>query len=461
MNRKVKWFLIALFWLALWQVAAMTAGNSLLLPSPVETVRGLVTLLADNKFYMDVAATIGRCAAAMLLALVAGLILALASYRYRLVRDLLSLPVSFFKAVPVMAIAIYVILLLSAGNVPVLVCWVMCFPIVYTNLLTGLDSLDPDLKEMADMYKIEGNRRARYLYLPSLFPYFRSAASIIAGMSWKAVVTAEVLSVPQFSLGYELMNSKYYLNTDLLFAYVAVIILISILFEKLITGLLKRFEPHAYEGSHLRAAAGEEQNTIKTEVKAPRVELSDISKSFGDKTVLDKFCLTLESGKTTALMGVSGCGKTTVGRLILGREKPDSGEIAFSEDSNMAVLFQEDRLLPWLNVYDNVALVAQGRNEMILDMLSAAGLGNEKWDLPSQLSGGMCRRLAIVRAFAYAEASGCGLIVADEAFRGLDEDTRSSVIDDLWKPCTAGRTVLFITHSEEEASRLADTTVSM
>ncbi len=138
----------------MWQLAAMLIAKPLLLPGPAQTVSSLIELLGDGGFYLDVLATLGRCAVAMLLALAAGLLLALASYRSSLIRSLLSPLVSFFKAVPVMALAIYLIFLVAAGGVPILVCFITCFPIVYTNLLTGLDSMNPGYLEMAQVYGI-------------------------------------------------------------------------------------------------------------------------------------------------------------------------------------------------------------------------------------------------------------------------------------------------------------------
>ena len=455
MKKSVKWFLIILFWLLVWEAAALAVGSALLLPGPVDVVAALGRLVAETQFYTDVAATVGRCLLAMLLAVVFGFLLALASYRWQLVRDVLSLPVAFFKAVPVMAVAIYMLLLLTSGSVPVLVCWVMCFPIVYTNLLAGLDSMDAKLLEMADVYGIRGSLRVRRVYAPMLYPHFKSAMSIIAGMSWKAVVTAEVLSVPKFSLGYELMNSKYYLNTDDLFAYVAVIIAVSVLFEKLIKKVLDKCAPHEYEGSRV----GEGSAMVAASAKNSHIsaELSHVYKSYGDKLVLDDFSLKLAEGKVTALMGPSGIGKTTVARLLCGLEQPDAGEVRTSPE--VAVLFQEDRLLPWLNVYDNLAIVGEVRTagSRIWQALEAVGLQDEAWKLPTQLSGGMSHRLAMARALLYDAA----LVIADEPFRGLDEETRRQVIENLWKPGVEGRTVLLITHDEEDAEDLADLTVTI
>lgn len=444
-----KKLIIALFWLLLWQVLAVLAGSALLLPGPYDTVRGLLVLLKAPSFYLDAGATIARCVISVALALFAGVLLALAAYRRSIIRDVLSLPVSLFKTIPIMAVAIYMILLMSAGNVPVLVCWVMCFPIIYTNLLSGLDALDVDLLEMTKVYGISGHRRVKYLYIPSLYPYFRSAMSLVSGMSWKAIVTAEVLSIPKFSLGYELMNAKYYLNTDLLFAYVVVIILLSLLFEKLVKKAVTLLEPKAYEGSRIKM-----KRECCAVTDATTAELDSVIKKYGDKVVLNGFSIKLEPAEVTALMGPSGAGKTTIARIISGLETVDAGTVKV--EGSVAYLFQEDRLLPWLNVYDNLAMVCTDE-EKIKAALKSVGLESEMWKLPSELSGGMSHRVAMARAFIY----NAGLLIADEPFRGLDKETRKYIIENAWKPGVAGKTVLLITHSDSDASELAKNKVEL
>ncbi len=471
MKRIVKKFLILVFWIAIWQAVAMIVDSPLLLPTPAMTALSFVKLLGDGGFYLDALATIGRCALAIVLAVVFGAVLSGMASKWQIVRDLLSLPVAMFKAVPIMAVAIYMLFLLTAGNVPTLVCFIMCFPIVYTNLLAGLDAMNPEYLEMAKVYGLDRASIARHIYIPSLLPYFKSAVSIICGISWKAVVTAEVLSVPEFSLGYELMNAKYYLETDTLFAYVIAIILIAICCERLINMALRKLDRKEYSKSKIRrrsgSASSEGREKISTSDNANinkdnntkegglndssdgRLEVSNLYKAFGDKIIFSDYSLRIGPGERVGLMAVSGSGKTTLLRIICGLTQVDAGTV--NSPRNISVLFQEDRLLPWLNIYDNLALV----NDDIIKinkLLEAVGLEDEKFSLPEQLSGGMCHRVAMARAFLFDAK----LMIFDEPFRGLDEETRAEVIEKLWKPGIEGRTVLLITHDPELAKELTD-----
>lgn len=215
---------ICLAWLVIWQLAAFAVGNELLLPSPLQTLKALGQLVRETGFYIDAAWTVARCLIAMLLSFAVGIAAAWAAYKHRTARDFLKLPVSFFKSVPVMAIIIYVILLVSSNFVAVIVCFIMCFPIVYTNVLGGLDAVSREFLDVAAVYGLTEAQKRRLVYIPSIRPNLNAALRLVCGLSWKAVIAAEVLSIPDFSLGYEMMNAKYYLETGRLFAYIAAIV---------------------------------------------------------------------------------------------------------------------------------------------------------------------------------------------------------------------------------------------
>lgn len=454
-----------LFWLAIWEAAAWLTASKLLLPGPADALLALGGLIRTKKFYMDIGWTAARCIIAMALSFAAGIPAAALSYKSDTARSILSLPVGFFKAVPVMAIIIYVILLAQSDWVAVIVCFFMCFPIVYTNILEGLDAMPSEYLEVGNVYGLSRLERAKYIYAPGLLPQMKAAIGLTAGLSWKAVVAAEVLSIPKYSLGYEMINAKYYLETANLFAYIFVIVVMSMAFEKVINLGLRHIEWKGYEGSKLkrRSRSDRTAKTKKAEAPCPAVvntlTAENIVKTFETKSVLDDVNLIFEAGKVTAIMGPSGQGKTTLARIISGLEKADSGKILIggleageeSRACRTAFLFQEDRLLPWLNIYDNIA-IGGGDSEGIKELAEQLEIGTELWKLPAELSGGQRHRAALARTFA-ADAP---LMILDEPFRGLDDALKDRIIDRLWERVTTGKTVILITHSAEDAERLAD-----
>ncbi|MBQ7779287.1 MAG: ATP-binding cassette domain-containing protein [Clostridia bacterium] len=180
------------------------------------------------------------------------------------------------------------------------------------------------------------------------------------------------------------------------------------------------------------------------------VQLENVRKSFSKKLLFEIPLLSLDSG-FTCLTGASGCGKTTLGRIICGLEKADSGKI-HGIDGASVVLFQESRLLPSLTAYANITAVCRtdeakrlGR-ELLTRLLFTDEDMNKR---PHELSGGMERRVAIVRAVVFAFENKGSFALLDEPFTGLDPDTRR-IAADILKERLDGRTVLVITHDDEE-----------
>lgn len=232
--------LIGVFWIVIWQLGYLFVGKDLILPSPFHTFTALYTMLFTGEFYINVVATMYRVIVGIILSFLAGVATALLSFFLKAVRDMLSFVVIFLKSTPVMAVIIFAILWLSSGNVPIFACFLMCYPVVYTNILSGLDNMDKGYLEMGSIYKLKPITKMKYLYIPCVTPHTRSALSLISGLSWKTVVAAEVLSSPQFSMGYNLLNAKIYLETDQLFSWIIAIVAFSILFEKIINKIIFR-----------------------------------------------------------------------------------------------------------------------------------------------------------------------------------------------------------------------------
>ena len=134
---------------------------------------------------------------------------------------------------------ILVLIWVSSRNLSVLISFLMVFPVIYTNVLDGISQTDRGLLEMAEVFGIPFGRRLRTIYVSQVLPYFRTGCSLALGLCWKAGVAAEVIGIPQNSIGENLYNAKIYLDTPALFAWTLVIICISVLFEK---GFLRAVE---------------------------------------------------------------------------------------------------------------------------------------------------------------------------------------------------------------------------
>ncbi len=183
-----------------------------------------------------------------------------------------------------------------------------------------------------------------------------------------------------------------------------------------------------------------------------RAVLKQVSKCYQGQVVLNDLTLVLEG--QTALMAPSGYGKTTLSRLLLGLEQPDSGLVEV--DGTLVAVFQEDRLCNHLTAIQNIRLVSPHiTEEQAKQALQTLGFTESEFAKPTkQLSGGQARRVALVRALL-AEADG---VLLDEPFKGLDEETRAKAI--AWtKQTIADRWMLLITHNFQEAQAFGCKTI--
>lgn len=178
--------------------------------------------------------------------------------------------------------------------------------------------------------------------------------------------------------------------------------------------------------------------------------LNRLCKAYGNNQVLTDFSGLISAGKTTAIMAPSGSGKTTLLRILMGLEQADSGEITGLQDLRRSAVFQEERLCENLSPVSNIRLVCPGRSHRdITDAMAKVGLSDCAHQPVRELSGGMRRRVALLRALM-AEYD---ILFLDEPFKGLDAKTKEDVIE-YTRQQTVGKTVLLVTHDPEEAQAL-------
>ncbi len=195
------------------------------------------------------------------------------------------------------------------------------------------------------------------------------------------------------------------------------------------------------------------------------VRISHLGKSFGERPVLTDFELNISPGEFIAIVGHSGCGKSTLLRLICGLEDPSEGSIELNgrpvreQISEARIMFQDNRLLPWRRVLENVGIGQRGNWEpAALEALEQVGLGARAHDWPAVLSGGQRQRVALARALV----SHPKLLLLDEPLGALDALTRldmQRLIEDVW--IRQGFTAILVTHDVTEAVMLADRVIVM
>lgn len=191
-------------------------------------------------------------------------------------------------------------------------------------------------------------------------------------------------------------------------------------------------------------------------------EVKNIVKQYGDLEVLDKINMEFEENKITCILGPSGCGKTTLVNIIGGLLEKDSGHVIGFKDEDISFVFQEDRLIQWKNVRENIGFVLRDKmdkksmEKIIDEYLDLVDLGKYKYYYPNELSGGMRQRISILRAFVYPSK----VLIMDEPFKSLDINSKATAIEfilNLRK--LKSKTCILITHDIDEALTLGDVIV--
>ena len=198
------------FWLAVWQATAMAIGQEVFLVSPVQALRTLVQLLPRADFG-----------------------LAICPARWSAADALLAPVMQLVKATPVASFIILALVWVRGSALSVLISFLMVLPVLYGAVRTGIAGADVQLLEMAAVFRLPAGRRLRAIWLPAVLPAFRQGCSVALGICWKSGVAAEVIGLPNGSIGDALYRAKITLSTGELFAWTFVIILLSAGFEKL------------------------------------------------------------------------------------------------------------------------------------------------------------------------------------------------------------------------------------
>ncbi|MGN0401211.1 MAG: ATP-binding cassette domain-containing protein [Acetatifactor sp.] len=454
---------IILFWLSVWYLLALWMDNPILLVTPPEAVVALGKSMGTLVFWKTVFFSLLRIGAGFFLGTVAALILAGMAFRFSLLAEILSPVITLLKAVPVASFVVLLLIWWGSSWLAVAICFLVVLPNLYINTLEGLQNTDEKLIEMAEVFRMPLRNKFFYIYRPSLQPFLVAGLKLSLGMSWKSGVAAEIIGTPAFSIGERLYLSKVYLDTAGVFAWTAVVILLSFCFEKVVLWLADKFfawEPACGSTGSNAGSRGEVErgclSRAGSRCEVARGYLSKagnkailtcrhLSKAYGNLNLYQDYNGVFEPGRIYYLTSPSGSGKTTFFRILCGLERPDEGMI--EPKLRYSCMFQEDRLCEGYSALRNVELVLgrksgrdkpMGPGEEALRSL----LPEEALHKPCcRLSGGMKRRVSLVRAM---EAEG-DCVLLDEPFTGMDSAMREKA-EAYIRRRQQGRIVIIATH---------------
>lgn len=451
----------------LWQLLAMKLDQKLLLATPVDVAKTLGVLVKSQEFYSAIAYSMGRILLGLLIGAAVGIACALLAGRWHFMEVLFWPYFSAMKATPVASIVILCLVWLSSRRLSVFIVFLVVTPVIYTNILAGIKNLDLKMKDMARVFGINGLRRLVYVYLPELKTYIIAAFALATGMAFKAGIAAEVIGTPGGSVGKMLYNAKVYLETPELFAWTLVIIVLSVVVEQVILGLVKwmfaGLQRHVVGGKICKEnSCNGHRNEIKGDggdASGAAIDLSNVCFSYNkgvDEELINDLSLHIPAGDRVCIMAPSGTGKTTLLNLLTGGLKPDCGIISFEVDTgdgvNISMVFQEDRLCSEYTAAYNIALgLKRGcrKTDLIQSHLEQLGMGESIFADVKEMSGGMKRRVAIVRAVM----SPSSVLILDEPFASLDEELKDRTAEYIIENLN-GRTLVVVSHDEKDAERL-------
>lgn len=228
-----------IFWLIVWHAAAVIINKPIILVTPMAALKRLAELAGQEDFVKTVLNSSLRIIGGYMIGFFGGIILAALSCRFRLAKAVVSPLMTAIKSVPVASFIIFALFWMKSRDLSIFITFLIVLPVIYSAVREGIESTPAELKEAAKIFRFGALKKIRYLYFPSIMPFLTAACATAAGLAFKSGAAAEVIGQPDFTLGDKLFRSKIYLETADLFAWTAVIIIVSEIFERAAAAILK------------------------------------------------------------------------------------------------------------------------------------------------------------------------------------------------------------------------------
>ena len=220
--------------ITIWKIISEIIDSEIIVPSPEETFKSLILILKSKAFLKTVMATVIRGWMGFLLSCILGLIVGMLAGINCFLEKMIQPLLVVIKATPVMSIILIALRWFKTDIVPIFVSFLVAFPIICLNVMEGIKSVDVKIIQMAKIYKVKKWRIIIEIYIPAIMSFLVAGFSTAMGIGWKAVIAAEVLSQPKYAIGKSLQMAKSYIEIADVFAWTAVAILLSFIFENAI-----------------------------------------------------------------------------------------------------------------------------------------------------------------------------------------------------------------------------------
>lgn len=228
------------FWIAVWEIVSIVVNNKFLLPGIHSTFSELMVILSSPQSYKFMLLTLLRVVVGFIIGIFGGVVLGIAAHSSKLVYSLISPIITVIRSTPVASFIVILWVLFSGDVLSVFIAFLMVMPIIWQSTLDGFDAIDNNLDEVAKVFRFGFFKRFKLVVFPSLLKFLVPAIITAAGLAWKAEIAAEIIAYTKNSVGQQINDAKYFMDTPKVFAWTVIIVLFSILLEKVAKILLSR-----------------------------------------------------------------------------------------------------------------------------------------------------------------------------------------------------------------------------
>lgn len=223
-----------LLFLIIWSCMAIYIDNSIIFPKIYEVGIALKKILSSETFIIILANTLGKLVTVMIIVILLSSLLAILSFRYKIFKELITPYINIIKAIPTVVLILIVLIWYNANVVPIIATIVIILPILYDNILNGINSIDKNLIKMNSIFRVSKKRTFFKLYLPAVYYNIAGGIHSLIGLAFKVTIAGEILSQENMSIGGEILLNKMYLEGANVFAWVSIVILLNFCIEKIV-----------------------------------------------------------------------------------------------------------------------------------------------------------------------------------------------------------------------------------